>query len=102
MTQSPVGIQLFCGCGGISTGFLDAGIRIAAGFDLDRRAVEAYDYNHTYRGSRGIVADLSQMTGERLLELANVRRIDVLVGGPPVSRSASLGRGAAQTTNVQT
>jgi DNA (cytosine-5)-methyltransferase 1 len=53
MTSIPIAVELFCGCGGMSTGFLDAGVRVAAGFDIDRRAVEAYRYNHEYRGSRG-------------------------------------------------
>lgn len=83
MSRPPVGIELFCGCGGLSTGFLDAGIKVVAGFDLDRRAVEAYEYNHAYRDSRGFVADLSRATGTQLLEMAGVHRIDVLAGGPP-------------------
>lgn len=83
MTRVLNGIELFCGCGGISTGFLDFGVRIAAGFDIDRRAVEAYDYNHAYRGSRGFVADLSRTTGPDLLKRAKIESAGLLVGGPP-------------------
>lgn len=50
-TRTAVGIELFSGCGGISTGFLDAGLHVAAGFEWDARAVDAYHYNHSYRGS---------------------------------------------------
>lgn len=92
MTKYPVGIELFCGCGGLSTGFLDAGIRIAAGFDLDRRAIEAYEYNHAYRQSRGFVADISLATGQDLLERAGVKKIDVLVGGPPCQPFSIVGK----------
>lgn len=81
--QQPVGIELFAGCGGLSTGFLDAGLHIAAGFELDARAVDAYEYNHAYRGSRGYVCDLSAATGAELLEKAGLRRVDFMVGGPP-------------------
>lgn len=79
----PTGIELFSGCGGLSTGFLDAGLRVAAGFEIDRRAVHAYEYNHAYRGSRGYVADLSFASGAELLRLANIERADFVVGGPP-------------------
>ena len=41
--KSPRGIELFAGCGGLSTGFLDAGLRVAAGFELDQRAVVSDD-----------------------------------------------------------
>ncbi|MGQ0583138.1 MAG: DNA cytosine methyltransferase [Reyranella sp.] len=92
MIKSPIGLELFCGCGGLSTGFLDAGIRIAAGFDIDRRSVEAYEYNHAYRGSRGFVADLSRVSGEHLLEKAGVSQVDVLVGGPPCQPFSIVGK----------
>jgi DNA (cytosine-5)-methyltransferase 1 len=92
MRRLPVGIELFCGCGGLSTGFLDAGVRIVAGFDIDRRSVEAYDYNHSHRGSRGIVLDVSKATGRQLLELAGVPRIDVLIGGPPCQPFSVVGK----------
>jgi DNA (cytosine-5)-methyltransferase 1 len=92
MTRLPVALELFCGCGGISTGFLDAGIRIAAGFDIDRRSIEAYNYNHNYRGSRGFIADISCVSGKYLLEQAGIDRIDVLVGGPPCQPFSIVGK----------
>lgn len=79
----PTGIELFAGCGGLSTGFLDAGIGIAAGFELDARAVDAYNYNHEYRGSRGFIADLNVASGAELLERAGLRDVDLIIGGPP-------------------
>lgn len=81
--KRPVGIELFCGCGGISTGILDAGFGVAAGFDNDRRSIEAYEYNHAYRGSRGFLTDLSSASGSQLLALAGIARVDVVAGGPP-------------------
>jgi DNA (cytosine-5)-methyltransferase 1 len=92
MTVSPIGIELFCGCGGLSTGFLDAGICIAAGFDIDRRSIETYEYNHSYRESRGFVADLSCVSGRDLLERAGIPRIDVLIGGPPCQPFSIVGK----------
>ena len=82
-THLPTGIELFAGCGGLSTGFLDAGLNVAAGFELDARAVDAYNYNHAYRGSRGFVADLNVVSGAELLEQAGIERADFIIGGPP-------------------
>jgi DNA (cytosine-5)-methyltransferase 1 len=82
MTMS-TGIELFAGCGGLSTGFLDAGLRVAAGFELDARAVEAFDYNHAHRGARGIAADLRGATSDDLLVAAGLRSVDFVVAGPP-------------------
>lgn len=79
----PTGIELFAGCGGMSTGFLDAGLNLAAGFELDARAVDAYNYNHAYRGSHGYIADLNVATGLELLSCANLSKVDFVVGGPP-------------------
>lgn len=83
MTKKPTGIELFAGCGGLSTGFLDAGLHVAAGFELDARAVDAYNYNHAYRGSRGFIADLNVASGAELLERAGIKRADFVIGGPP-------------------
>lgn len=83
MRICPKGIELFAGCGGLSTGFLDAGLRVVAGFELDSRAVDGYNYNHEYRGSRGFVADLGVATGAQLLKSAGIDHADFVIGGPP-------------------
>lgn len=83
MTTFPTGIELFAGCGGLSTGFLDAGLQVAAGFELDARAVDAFNYNHDYRGSRGFLADLNIASGAELLQRAEIRHADFVIGGPP-------------------
>lgn len=84
MTKTkPIGIELFAGCGGLSTGFLDAGLNVAAGFELDARAVDAYNYNHDYRGSRGFVSDLNVATGSELLRQTDLKAVDFIAGGPP-------------------
>lgn len=90
--KTATGIELFAGCGGLSTGFLDAGLHVAAGFEIDRRAVEAYDYNHAYRGSRGYVADLGEATGAELLAIAGIERADFVIGGPPCQPFSIVGK----------
>lgn len=90
--KTVTGIELFAGCGGLSTGFLDAGLHVAAGFEIDRRAVEAYDYNHAYRGSRGYVADLHEATGDELLARAGINHADFVIGGPPCQPFSIVGK----------
>jgi DNA (cytosine-5)-methyltransferase 1 len=90
--QTPVALELFAGCGGLSTGFLDAGYRVAAGFDVDRRAIEAYEYNHAYRGAKGVVADIASLSGDELLRLAGLETADVLLGGPPCQPFSIVGK----------
>ena len=92
MKPIPIAIDLFSGCGGISTGLLDAGIRVAAGFDVDRPSIEAYAYNHAHRGSRAVIADLATASGADLLSMAGVDHVDLVAGGPPCQAFSIAGK----------
>nr|AAP31838.1 AsiSI methylase [Arthrobacter sp. S] len=76
-------VELFAGCGGLSTGLLDAGYDVRLGVDNNAPSLVAYDYNHAYRGSKSLLRDVSALRGPELLEAAGVDSIDVLSGGPP-------------------
>ena len=80
--SAPVCVDLFCGCGGLSTGLLDAGIDVRLGVDLDAPSVATFDLNHRSRGSKSLQADVRELTGAQLAALAE-DRIQLLVGGPP-------------------
>jgi DNA (cytosine-5)-methyltransferase 1 len=88
----PVGIELFAGCGGLSTGFLDAGLRVVAGYELDARAVDAYQYNHGYRGSKGVCCDLATASARDLLKAAGLKKADFVIGGPPCQPFSIVGK----------
>lgn len=92
MTSDIAGIELFAGCGGISTGFLDAGLRIVAGYEIDRRAVDAYTYNHSYRGCVGHREDLSATSGSELLKRAGLDCVDFIAAGPPCQPFSIVGK----------
>ncbi len=82
-SKLPIALELFSGCGGLSTGLLDAGIAVRAGFDNNASSIEAFNYNHEYRGAKGFVANLAGASGKLLLETAGVEKVDLVVGGPP-------------------
>ncbi|WP_112182545.1 DNA cytosine methyltransferase [Paraliobacillus zengyii] len=75
-------LDLFCGCGGLSQGFIDAGYNVILGVDFDKAALETYKYNHN--GSDTLLADLSK--DEVIKEISDKvgnRKIDIIIGGPP-------------------
>ena len=76
-------VELFCGCGGISTGLLDAGIRVLAGFDNDARSIETFNHNHNYRGAIGVRTDIRSLTRDGILGSVNAESVDLVVAGPP-------------------
>lgn len=82
--MTPKAIELFCGCGGMSTGLLDAGIQVTAGFDHNKASVTTFKYNHEYRGAQGYVADLEIAPPDEIRAVAQLTGgLDLLAGGPP-------------------
>lgn len=75
-------IDLFCGAGGLSKGFMDAGFDIIVGVDNDQAALNTFAKNHN--GAVAMNADLSkQETFDEIKRIAGNRNIDVIIAGPP-------------------
>ncbi|MBQ9206782.1 MAG: DNA cytosine methyltransferase [Treponema sp.] len=75
-------IDLFCGCGGLSKGFLDAGYNVLVGVDNNQPALDTFKLNH--KGGVPLNADLSkQETFDKIKELSGGNSIDVIIAGPP-------------------
>lgn len=73
-------LDLFCGAGGLSEGFRQAGCRIVAGVDADPDACATYAAN--FPEAVSIYGDLRRPSiRARVLELAT--GVDLIVGGPP-------------------
>jgi DNA (cytosine-5)-methyltransferase 1 len=77
------GVDLFCGAGGMSLGFEQAGINVLAAADHSDLNIVTHSIN--LPDCESIVADLSRVSGEDFRRLASIRsrHIDVVFGGPP-------------------
>lgn len=77
-------VDLFCGAGGLSRGFLDAGFDVVLGVDFDEPALQTFEANH--RSAKAMNLDLFNHDNineiKKYLDNNNIN-LDVLVGGPP-------------------
>lgn len=73
-------VDLFCGAGGLSEGFRQAGFVVAAGSDNDPDALATYSAN--FPEAEAILGDIRERSVKERV-LAAARTADVLVGGPP-------------------
>lgn len=82
-SSNPGCVDLFCGAGGLSVGFSEAGFDVIAGFDADEKAIETWNANHD--SGVGVVADLGEQSPREVLAEANIDSadVDVVIGGPP-------------------
>ena len=79
--KSPTVVDLFCGCGGLSLGFQQAGFKVLAGIDHDKPALQTFQKNLNTHALDLDLADDNWV--EKCEEQIGVSKIDVLIGGPP-------------------
>lgn len=80
-------VDLFCGCGGLSLGFMKAGFEIAAGFDFWDEAIAVYERNFSHPV---IKQDLSDVAGAS--EKIRAYSPEMIIGGPPCQDFSSAGK----------
>ena len=73
-------LDLFCGCGGISSGFYKSGYEIVGGIDFDKDSIETFKYNFPH--ANVICDDISKIQNNFISDFFP-NDIDVIVGGPP-------------------
>lgn len=83
-------IDLFCGAGGLSAGFLQEGYEVALGIDFDEPSVETFETN--FGRGRAVHADLLKYTARDARRDAGGRDIDVILGGPSCQPFSTHGR----------
>ena len=88
----PIGIDLFCGVGGMSLGFEQAGFDVVAAFDFEPRNVETHKKNFPH--CKTVQSDISNLSGKQLRIDAAIgdRELDVLFGGPPCQGFSLIGK----------
>jgi len=76
-------VDLFCGCGGFSLGFLQAGFNVRLGLDLWGDATTTF--KHNIPDSVILNEDITNVTGDEIAKLIDIKKedIDVIIGGPP-------------------
>lgn len=89
-------IDFFCGAGGITCGFQQAGIPVLAGIDIDTSCKDTYEKNNRYEkyerldldkgGPKFIDKDVNELTFKDLSEITGIKQNDdelILVGCSP-------------------
>jgi len=75
-------IDLFCGCGGLSYGYQEAGCNVILGIDNNETALKTFEYNHP--GSKGVKIDLLREDfADEISEVIGNKEVDIIIGGPP-------------------
>lgn len=79
-TKKVVAVDLFCGAGGLTCGLQRAGIKVAAGYDIDPAAEYAYVKNNK---SQFVLKDVAKVKGEEIAEKFAQADYSLLAGCAP-------------------
>ena len=80
-------LDLFCGAGGLSLGFERAGFSIVKAIDIDKWAIETYNYNRKEKVAE--VKDVSSVDKDFIKSIGSV---DGIIGGPPCQGFSTSGQ----------
>lgn len=96
MNKKPIGIDLFCGAGGLSEGLQVAGFGVAAAVDFNHAAALTYQANH--KNTKFIESDVAQLEVKDFLKQTELScsDIDLIAGGPPC-QGFSMANGRTRT-----
>ncbi len=79
----PVAIDLFCGCGGLSTGLKKAGFKVLGAVDIEPLSIAKYKANHP--SAKFWATDILNIDPSLLLKELSLKKgeLDLLAGCPP-------------------
>ena len=76
-------IDLFCGAGGMSLGFIQEGFDINLACDFDKSCIETYTFNHPNIKSKYIVnSDIKEIDND-IKKYLSQDKVSLVIGGPP-------------------
>lgn len=76
-------IDLFCGSGGLSLGFIQEGFNVNLACDFDSSCIETYRFNHPNIESKYVVhCDIREIEND-ITKYVYYPNVDVVIGGPP-------------------
>lgn len=77
-------VDFFCGAGGMSCGFSQAGVKILAGIDIEKQFEKTYLTNH--KGAKFINRDITKYQPEELQQFIKLKKFDdnlIFIGCSP-------------------
>lgn len=83
-------IDLFCGIGGLSLGFEQAGFEVVSAIDMWSDAVRTYNHNRKEKVAK--VMTVEDYNNTMLPEIINDYHISGIIGGPPCQGFSTVGR----------
>ena len=92
-------VDLFCGAGGLTRGLLDAGISVAAGYDIDGQCEYAYAHNNS--GAKFKKQSVTDLTSAALEAHYPAGHIRILVGCAPCQPFSKYTQGQALAEKEQ-
>lgn len=75
-------VDLFCGAGGLSLGFIREGCRVVFANDIDDLCIETYKYNHPEIPEKNVTCGDIRKIVDRIEDYID-GDIDIVIGGPP-------------------
>jgi len=88
LSNTPTIIDLFCGAGGFSWGFVKEEYQIILANDIEPSTIETYKYNHPSLESNKILnGDIKEIV--KNIEGYIEQNVDVIIGGPPCQSFSS-------------
>ena len=92
MSERPIAIDLFSGCGGMSLGFEQAGFDLAITVEYDPVHMATHEHNFPY--AIPLCKSVTDVKGAELLKNLNLKKgeVDVVFGGPPCQGFSLIGK----------
>ena len=73
MSHSPTVVDLFCGAGGLSHGFMQAGYRVLFGTDIDETFGQTFLASHS--GAKFLAKSILELDAQEILDATNLGEI---------------------------